>query len=247
MRIAFYSYKGGTGRTMLLANIAVYLANIGKRVGCIDLDLEAPGIKQVFEFDNVEPNFSLIPLIENQNLSAVEKAVLKFPADKRKKKFIYVLPTLSMSEELDKIVFDQDTYDTIDGIMSKFEKTYNLDYLLIDSRSGFSSLASIVLAKSDRIIIVFRPDLQNLEGVKNLIQILDINNKSYSLIPSLIPRHKKEGSFLKRAEKYLECKNNWLGVIHYDPDIAIEGVLSIMHYPKKKISREYGEVASKII
>ena len=40
----FYSYKGGTGRTMALANVAWILAATGKRVLTIDWDLEAPGL-----------------------------------------------------------------------------------------------------------------------------------------------------------------------------------------------------------
>lgn len=40
----FYSYKGGTGRSLLVANAARYLASLGKRVVAIDFDLEAPGL-----------------------------------------------------------------------------------------------------------------------------------------------------------------------------------------------------------
>lgn len=42
--VTFYSYKGGTGRTMLLANVAWILAANGQRVLLIDWDLEAPGL-----------------------------------------------------------------------------------------------------------------------------------------------------------------------------------------------------------
>jgi len=48
-RIAtFYSYKGGTGRSMALANFAWILAASGKRVLVIDWDLEAPGLHRYF-------------------------------------------------------------------------------------------------------------------------------------------------------------------------------------------------------
>ena len=46
--ITFYSYKGGTGRTMALANIAWLLASNNKRVLAIDWDMEAPGLHQYF-------------------------------------------------------------------------------------------------------------------------------------------------------------------------------------------------------
>jgi MinD-like ATPase involved in chromosome partitioning or flagellar assembly len=46
--ITFYSYKGGTGRSMALANIAWMLASAGRRVLTIDWDLEAPGLHRYF-------------------------------------------------------------------------------------------------------------------------------------------------------------------------------------------------------
>jgi hypothetical protein len=46
--ITFYSYKGGTGRTMALANVAWILAEQGQRVLVVDWDLEAPGLHRFF-------------------------------------------------------------------------------------------------------------------------------------------------------------------------------------------------------
>lgn len=42
--VTFYSFKGGTGRTMALANVAWILAANGKRVLIADWDLESPGL-----------------------------------------------------------------------------------------------------------------------------------------------------------------------------------------------------------
>lgn len=46
--VTFYSYKGGTGRTMALANVAWILAANGCRVLAVDWDLEAPGLHRFF-------------------------------------------------------------------------------------------------------------------------------------------------------------------------------------------------------
>jgi cellulose biosynthesis protein BcsQ len=46
--VTFYSYKGGTGRSMSVANVAWILASCGKRVLTIDWDLEAPGLHRYF-------------------------------------------------------------------------------------------------------------------------------------------------------------------------------------------------------
>ncbi len=47
--VTFYSFKGGTGRTMALANAAWILAANGKRVLIADWDLESPGLHKFFQ------------------------------------------------------------------------------------------------------------------------------------------------------------------------------------------------------
>lgn len=45
--VSFYSFKGGVGRTTCMGIIAYQLARMGKKVVCVDLDLEAPGVADV--------------------------------------------------------------------------------------------------------------------------------------------------------------------------------------------------------
>ena len=51
MIYTFYSYKGGVGRSMALANIAELFYRAGLKVLMIDWDLEAPGLEQFFPID----------------------------------------------------------------------------------------------------------------------------------------------------------------------------------------------------
>src|SRR4051812_16019418 len=46
--ITFYSFKGGVGRTMALANVAWILSANNYRVLMVDWDLEAPGLHHYF-------------------------------------------------------------------------------------------------------------------------------------------------------------------------------------------------------
>ncbi len=62
--ITFYSYKGGTGRSMTLANVAWVLASNGKRVLVIDWDLEAPGLHRF-----------LHPFLDDKTLSSSEGVI----------------------------------------------------------------------------------------------------------------------------------------------------------------------------
>lgn len=67
--ISFYSYKGGTGRSMAAANIAWMLALSGNRVLVIDWDLEAPGIHRYFhpflEDKELLESPGLLDMVEN--------------------------------------------------------------------------------------------------------------------------------------------------------------------------------------
>lgn len=61
--VTFYSFKGGVGRTMALANIAILLTRAGKRVLAIDWDLEAPGLDRYYRTFDVFPKNGLIDLL----------------------------------------------------------------------------------------------------------------------------------------------------------------------------------------
>lgn len=67
--ITFYSYKGGTGRSMAMANVAWILASHGKRVLAIDWDLEAPGLHRYFS-----------PFLVDRNLTASD-GIIDFVID----------------------------------------------------------------------------------------------------------------------------------------------------------------------
>jgi hypothetical protein len=59
--VTFYSYKGGTGRSMALANVAWVLASHGKRVLMIDWDFEAPGLHHYFRPFLEDPDLKSTP------------------------------------------------------------------------------------------------------------------------------------------------------------------------------------------
>ena len=46
--LAFHSYKGGTGKTTLVTNLAAFFAKSGKRVCLLDFDLYAPSLTTYF-------------------------------------------------------------------------------------------------------------------------------------------------------------------------------------------------------
>ena len=71
MIFTFYSFKGGVGRSMALANIAELFYEIGLKVLVIDWDLEAPGLESFFspeegeERDNILKQPGLMDMLQD--------------------------------------------------------------------------------------------------------------------------------------------------------------------------------------
>jgi hypothetical protein len=75
--LTFYSYKGGTGRSMAVANIAWLLAHHGKKVLVIDWDLEAPGLHRYFRPFLEDPELSETPGLIDHFCGFMEAARLR--------------------------------------------------------------------------------------------------------------------------------------------------------------------------
>jgi predicted acylesterase/phospholipase RssA/MinD-like ATPase involved in chromosome partitioning or flagellar assembly len=110
MIYTFYSYKGGVGRSMALANVAQCFYQQGLRVLMIDWDLEAPGLESFFYQDakgverseeslnKVRSNLGLIDL-----LAAYKRDFLYLPSQPREPKVSKAsdaLPDLPQQTEL---------------------------------------------------------------------------------------------------------------------------------------------------
>jgi MinD-like ATPase involved in chromosome partitioning or flagellar assembly len=76
--VTFYSFKGGTGRTMALANVAWILAANGLRVLIADWDLESPGLHKFFH-PFMDPGVSespgIVDFIRRYEWAAVEAGI----------------------------------------------------------------------------------------------------------------------------------------------------------------------------
>ena len=61
--ISIHSYRGGTGKSNMTANIAACATLAGKRVAVLDTDLQSPGIHVLFGFDQSKINLTLVDFL----------------------------------------------------------------------------------------------------------------------------------------------------------------------------------------
>ncbi len=191
--VTFYSYKGGTGRTMAVANIAWILASAGQRVLVVDWDLESPGLHRYlhpFLLDkDLKSSAGLIEMIRDFAAATMEpgrdgdehwvaeRAQVLTYATSLEWTFpvgggIDLLPAGRQDQSYSRSVstFDWPSFYErlgggafIDALGQDMRRHY--DYILIDSRTGLSDSASICTVQLPDIVVnCFTLSTQSIDG-----------------------------------------------------------------------------------
>jgi MinD-like ATPase involved in chromosome partitioning or flagellar assembly len=194
--ITFYSYKGGVGRSRALANTAYQLASGGKRVLCLDFDLEAPGLINYFEKWNKKNEVRFDDQLGIVDLLYSYKEFLLLPSPLQKildwKELIYsveitdegrpfnvdIIGPGRQSEDYGSKVMEFDWqafYENWEGgrfiehLRDQFRNS-EYDYVLIDSRTGISDIGGLCTVQFPTIlVVVFTSSPQSLRGLEIII------------------------------------------------------------------------------
>ncbi|GAN99742.1 hypothetical protein Gxy13693_032_002 [Komagataeibacter xylinus NBRC 13693] len=156
-RIVFFSIKGGVGRSAALAATAWKLAEEGKRVLVLDLDLESPGLSTALLPADRQPTFGITDwlvedLVENTTEifnNMVATSALSHDGE------IYVVPAHGANPGeyvaklgrvwMPKLMADgtREAWSTRLGrLLQNLEERICPDVIMIDSRSGIDDIAS---------------------------------------------------------------------------------------------------------
>jgi cellulose biosynthesis protein BcsQ len=179
--VTFYSFKGGVGRSFLLANVATILANWGYRVLCIDFDLEAPGLEHYFSeyltADDQGPG--LVELIHRFAQGDTSPDWESHITSVGLRNFSGTLSLLQagkpdgeyteLVQQLDwELLYEKGLGQYIETLRDQWTRQY--DFVLIDSRTGITDIGGICTIQFPDILIpVFIANRQNLNGILNVI------------------------------------------------------------------------------
>ncbi len=189
MIVSFFSYKGGVGRTQLLANMAAYLCHYrGRKVLLMDWDLEAPGIHYYFGKNNTtlkvrgvinllydyikivktkkEPAQSELPFFDPSYITNLRRSY-------NTKGRIDLIPAGQYNQKYSQLVsnFDwNEFYELLDGklyieFLKERLKALDYDYIFLDSRTGISDYSGICNVQfPDANFMLTAPTNQSFEG-----------------------------------------------------------------------------------
>ena len=190
--ITFYSYKGGVGRTLLVANLARHLARFGRNVVAVDFDLEAPGLHYKFALNGIQPSaeaeVGLVDIVtgflaEGCLPPGLDRYVIPVAAPSGSEGWIRLLPAghapypdywckLSSIQWHDLFYTDGGTgVPLFIELKERLRKEYSPDYLLIDSRTGVTEIGGVATTLlPDRLVCLLLNNRENREGAREVLR-----------------------------------------------------------------------------
>ena len=268
----FYSFKGGVGRSMALANAAVELAQRGRRVLAVDFDLEAPGLDT---FDILRPPDEVPGIIdfiheylESESAPDARRFLARLPDVGDKGGELWIMPSGAQRatyaahfNQIDwaELYEKRDGYLLFEDLKAQWQQAVNPDYVLIDSRTGHTDSGGICTRQlPDAVTILFFPNEQNLRGLTKVVNDIraeteEPRRKKIELhfVMSNVPDLDDEDRIL---EKKIQAFRNELGleadplVVHrYDSLSLLNQVVFTRDRPKSRLAREYCAVVDELV
>jgi cellulose biosynthesis protein BcsQ len=190
--IAFSSGKGGTGKTLIATCLGYALTKIGLRVLMIDSDtatdglslylLGPGGVDKVKEFPlgstltgimhqyKEQGNFQFKPWKINRSLQTDHGVIYEAIISGRQ---LYG-DRFEASRDAATVQLDRDSYrKVIQTMFETLRERAEFDYVIVDTRGGFSNESTDVSALADSYIVVTEADVTSFYQNRNLIQYID--------------------------------------------------------------------------
>lgn len=182
--ITFYSFKGGVGRSMCLANVGFLLRDWGYNVLLVDWDLEAPGLENYFESRLREHQPKRERISGQPGLIDMVNDILSEPGKKDPDWKKYVSPIFPKEEDKGRLDLisagkristdtgnqDKEYYEKVrkfdvktfyekhqgGDVIEKLRSNWKseYDFVLIDSRTGITEIGGICTIQLPDILVL---------------------------------------------------------------------------------------------
>jgi MinD-like ATPase involved in chromosome partitioning or flagellar assembly len=173
--VSVHSFRGGTGKSNVTANLATLIALTGKRVGIVDTDIQSPGIHVPLGLSEDKIGYTLNDYLWGR--CAIEKAAYDLSSTlsaKQKngmKGSIYLIPSSIKTSEISRIL--REGYDArlLNDGFRDLHRRLKLDYLFIDTHPGINEETLLSIIMSHILIVILRPDHQDYQGTAVAIDV----------------------------------------------------------------------------
>lgn len=209
--VTFHSFKGGVGRTTLVAVHAIRLASrkSPERVAIVDLDLEAPGVGDLFGVRTERGTLDVIvdhiatgvlnldgAFAAAQIDPSVDPHITVFPAGRIDDSYVQKLARLDFSSA------EPEAGNPVGLALTAMLKRIKSDFdvILLDSRAGLHDISGMSLHGLAHVdVLTFRGTTQNLAGLEQTLRTLGTRDSaSVVLVETLLPTNDEDVYRLRR-------------------------------------------------
>jgi len=169
--VLVHSFRRGTGKSTIAANVGTVLAQAGQRVGLIDADLQTPSLLRFFGLDESHMGACFNDYLLHS--CDIEQAVLDLtphlaPALRGQ---IMLIPASSDPRRIrDTVHANMDCYLLHDAFTTLISELA-LDALIIDTHAGLHEQILPLMTITDVLAIVLRHDQQDYEGTRITLDV----------------------------------------------------------------------------
>ncbi|MEW5977064.1 MAG: MinD/ParA family protein [Acidobacteriota bacterium] len=250
--ISVHSFRGGTGKSNLTANLAVTVACLGKRVGIVDTDIQSPGIHVVFGLKEQQLDRSLNDFLWGR--CPIEQAAYNVTEFMRREarvpiqiSDVFLIPSSLKVADIARILQQGYEVSLLNDGFRALVSQLNLDYLFIDTHPGVNEETLLSVAISDQLLVVLRPDHQDFQGTAVTVELarkLDV--PEMQLLINKIPAGTDVSALQQQVESIYGIPI--LGAFPLNLEIvrvASSGIFCF-RYPNHPFSEELSRVARRL-
>jgi MinD-like ATPase involved in chromosome partitioning or flagellar assembly len=243
--VSVHSFRGGTGKSNLTANVAAQMAQRGLRVGVIDTDIQSPGIHILFGLHGDEITASLNDYLF-RGVPIEDVACDVTPAGLPGR--IYLIPSSVQPGEITRVLRDgYDPQKLVHGLR-QFIDRLDLQALLVDTHPGLQEETLLSLVVADTLLVVLRPDQQDYEGTGITVHVaMGLQVPRVALVVNKSPATLDAAVVQHRVEEAYTCPV--VAVIpHSDAlmTLASAGVFSLRH-PDDPLNAAFAQIAGYVL
>ena len=237
---SFASGKGGTGKTVMLLNLAYTLAESGKRVLVLDTN---PALSNLDVMLNALPDKNLTDFLSGKSL--FRETITNYHDN--------LDIVFGDSGNLDFSFFDQSMMERTFNELYEIEGEY--DFILLDSAAGVTEQNLTTWKHSDKVILVITPEPTSVMDAYVVLKI--IKKRQFGCEKLLLVNKcssEQEGAvafknLYEASSHFLKEKVNLLGFISREPalvDSVLAQELFVKGHPENKTAGEITHISKKI-
>jgi len=168
--ISLHSFRGGTGKSNITANLATIMANAGHRVGIVDTDVQSPGIHAIFGLSESDLGVTLNAFLWGQKDIAEAAYDVSRPASLQNGK-LYLVPSSMKMADISRVLHEGYDVRLLKDGLKELVRSLELDYLFLDTHPGLNEETLLSIAISGVLLIILRPDSQDYQGTSVTLEV----------------------------------------------------------------------------